>query len=81
MPLPRDDDGEVQITVADLIAYLSTLPPTANVGVDKDGWMEEDTSRWLSKKEGTQREASIQEVIEHRGLFQYDKRWGLCINN
>lgn len=65
------------IRVRDIVQYLSTLDQDAEVGLDKDGWMEHECSN----------PDDPQTIIRERGLFNYwpNPKYSfgplLCINN
>lgn len=56
--LPRDKEGFVVVTVADIVQYLQTLPQNAAVVLDHDGWMESEI-----------KPDSIQDLIKRRNVF------------
>jgi len=70
--LPKDADGCVIVTVADILEYLEQFPKNTPVTLDHDGWMEDE--------EGFE---NVQQLIKSRGLFQYFNFSTpfLCINN
>ena len=69
-PIPQDDGDEIQVTVKDIIDFLSTLPPDATTSLDHDGW-EYDGG-------GT----TGLEIVKNSPLFWFDKSENhLFINN
>ena len=61
------------VRVKHLIEYLQTLNPEIEVGLDKDGWMEDEI-----------KPANEVELVEQRGIFdlwEYDEVTHLMINN
>lgn len=65
-----DEEGYPDVTVADIVAFLLTLPQDAHVFLNHDGWMETET-----------KPTTMHELIVRRGVFDYDTKYGLCINN
>jgi hypothetical protein len=71
--MDRDEEGYIIVTVKDLIEFLSDFPPELSVGLDKDGWAENEIEF-----------SSIKELIKKRGVFQRYKSGKddfLMINN
>lgn len=67
---PENEDGEISVTVKDIIDFLSTLPPDATTSLDHDGWEYDgggDTGL---------------EIVKNSPLFYFDERENhLFINN
>lgn len=66
----RDEDGEVIVTVKDILEYLQQFPADMRVVLDKDGWMEDENDY----------EDDISKLIHYRGIFQRFENT-LFINN
>jgi hypothetical protein len=65
----------VNITVDDLIQYLTQFDPTTEVGLDHDGWMEDECGVPTP---------TAQDIIHMRGLFyvsQWEGKQYITINN
>lgn len=63
----------LKVTTADLVEYLNQFPPNTEVGLNKDGWMEDEIKA-----------ATPRELIKRRGLFFVGKLFDetyLIINN
>lgn len=58
MNLNYDVDGNVLVTVADIVAYLQTLKQDMRVELDHDGWMDDVDDP-----------TTTHELISSRGLF------------
>lgn len=73
MPLSRNLDGDVVVTVGDLIEYLQSFPQNLPVILDKDGWLDE----------GDPGPDTVQQLIKERGVFSFFSMPPafLCINN
>jgi hypothetical protein len=67
-PGDEEDEGDMKITVADIVAFLQTLPQDAAAWPDEDGWRFDETKA-----------RTVREAIERRGIFNYNPNWGLCI--
>lgn len=70
MALPVDEDGDVKVTVADIVAYLLTLPQDAPAWLNSDGWLENEIKA-----------ETVAELIKKRGVFNFNPSYGLCLNN
>jgi hypothetical protein len=60
----------MKVTVKDIVDHLNTLPPDAQVELDKDGWMEDELPH----------EGDVQKLIQQRGVFYRGDNY-LVINN
>jgi hypothetical protein len=70
MALPLNEDGDPKVTVADIVAYLLTLPQDAPAWLNHDGWLQDEIKA-----------ESVHELIEKRGVFDFNQSWGLCLTN